>query len=528
MDKKRVALGIVGSRLDAGSGQKRWDRWRPTVALCQQEDLVIDRLELWYQRRFAKLAKSIARDIAAVSPETEVCRREVSLRDPWDFAEVYAELFELVREYPFDPASEDYLAHITPGSHAWQICLFLLTESRHLPARLVQTYPERGDDAVMGSYSIIDLDLSRYDQLAERFAQEHLEGADFLKAGIQTKDASFNRLMERIEQVALASDGPILLTGATGVGKTQLARRIYELRRQRHRIDGAFVEVNCATLRGDQAMSALFGHVAGAFTGAAKDRAGFLRAADGGLLFLDEVGELGLDEQTMLLRALEERAFVPLGSDQPVTSAFQLIAGTNRDLRSDVRAGRFREDLLARIDLWAFRLPSLAERREDLEPNLEWELERIARDSGRRVSFNHEARESFLSFAAAPDTPWRANFRDFGAAMTRMATLSPAGRITREVVDEELGRLRDGWRSSSSTDEADSALEALLGDRATELDRFDRVQLAEVLRVCRVSPSLSAAGRTLFQVSRTKKRSSNDADRLTKYLARFGLRWQDL
>lgn len=149
----------------------------------------------------------------------------------------------------------------------------------------------------------------------------------------------------------------LLLTGPTGAGKSRLARRIFDLKKLRHAVAGNFVEVNCATLRGDGAMSTLFGHVKGAFTGAITERQGLLRSADGGVLFLDEIGELGLDEQAMLLRAVEDKAFLPLGSDREVQSAFQLIAGTNRDLLVSVRNGRFREDLLARINLWTFRLP---------------------------------------------------------------------------------------------------------------------------------------------------------------------------
>jgi len=98
--------------------------------------------------------------------------------------------------------------------------------------------------------------------------------------------------------------------------------------------------VNCATLRGDQALSTLFGHKKGAFTGAIQDRHGLLREADKGMLFLDEVGELGSDEQAMLLRAIEEKLFFPMGSDKEVSSDFQLICGTNRDLQRDAREGR--------------------------------------------------------------------------------------------------------------------------------------------------------------------------------------------
>src|SRR6185436_16428219 len=142
----------------------------------------------------------------------------------------------------------------------------------------------------------------------------------------------FNRLIENIERVAIRSKEPILLMGPTGAGKSRLARRVFELKKTRHQLAGNFVEVNCATIRGDAAMSALFGHVKGSFTGAIQDRKGLLVAADGGMLFLDEIGELGLDEQAMLLRAVEEKRFLPVGSDREVRSDFQLLAGTNRDL----------------------------------------------------------------------------------------------------------------------------------------------------------------------------------------------------
>src|SRR5260370_35375089 len=112
--------------------------------------------------------------------------------------------------------------------------------------------------------------------------------------------------------------------GPTGAGKSLLAKRIYELKKNRRAVEGAFVEVNCATVRGDAAMSALFGHVKGAFTGAQKDRLGLLRVADKEVLFLAEVGELGLDEQAMLLRALEEKTLLPIGADHGCHCKFTL------------------------------------------------------------------------------------------------------------------------------------------------------------------------------------------------------------
>jgi transcriptional regulatory protein RtcR len=530
--KRRVVIGFLGSTLDQGKSPDRWQRWRPTISLVQQQDLVVDRLELIHARMHTALAERIERDVAQVSPETHVRRHLMDLKDAWDFEEVYSALHAFARDYKFDPDREDYLIHITTGTHVAQICWFLLAEARVIPGQLLQITPPRGhrepDTFARGSYGIIDLDLSRYDKIATRFRAEQVEAASFLKSGIPTRNAAFNRMIDRIEQVAIRAKSPMLLTGPTGAGKSQLARRIYELKHQRHQIAGPFVEVNCATLRGDAAMSTLFGHVKGAFTGAVSDRAGLLRSANGGMLFLDEIGELGIDEQAMMLRAIEDKRFMPVGSDKEIASDFQLIAGTNRDLAANVETGKFREDLLARLALWTFALPGLKSRSEDIEPNLEFELTRHANTDGSHVTFNKEARERYLTFATSPESAWSANFRDLSASITRMATLAPSGRITTALVDEEIGRLNLSWRKSRPDGDG-KLLEKLLGTAQLEfIDVFDRAQLATVIRVCRQSRTLSAAGRILFAASRTAKTTSNDADRLKKYLARFGLSWDQL
>ncbi len=524
---RTVVIGFLGTTLDRG-GQNRWDPWRPSVDLCRHEDLVVGRFELLSQVRSRGLANEVTADILSVSPETEVRTHDLEFRDPWDFEEVYGALLDFARAYPFKPDEESHLVHMTTGTHVAQICLFLLAESREIPGRLIQTSPPpRRRGVEPGTYAIIDLDLSKYDRLASRFQARHREELSYLKSGIDTRNAGFNRLIERIEQVAIASQSPLLLMGPTGAGKAQLARRIYELRKARRQVEGAFVEVNCATLRGDAAMSALFGHVKGAFTGALQPRPGLLRTADKGILFLEEIAELGSDEQAMLLHALEEKRFLPMGTDREVHSDFQLIAGTNRDLGEAVRAGRFRDDLFSRINLWTFRLPGLQERVEDLEPNLEYELDQWAVQQGRRITFNKEAREAFLRFATSPDALWTANFRDFNAAIVRMATLAAGGRITTEIVRDEIARLKALWEPASAGTTDDALSRFVDAAKLAELDHFDRVQLAEVLRVCARSRSLSDAGRALFSVSRHRRSTTNDADRLRKYLARFGLAWQD-
>lgn len=505
-----------------GRKPDRWNSWRPSVAICRQPDLVVHRLELLHSSREGTLANLLKTDIESVSPETEVRLHVIDFGDPWDFEQVYEALYAFARTYPFDTETEDYLIHITTGTHVAQICLFLLTESRHFPARLLQSSPDQGWNSP-GRVKLIDLDLSKYDRIASRFRDEQREATSFLKQGIETRSRQFNAMIDRIEQVAIATGDPFLLMGPTGAGKSKLARRIFDLKKARHAVRGEFVDVNCATLRGDGAMSTLFGHVKGSFTGALKDRAGLLRAADKGVLFLDEIGELGLDEQAMLLRALEEKTFLPLGSDTTVKSDFQLIAGTNRDLYQAVRDRRFREDLLARINLWTFCLPGLKERVEDIEPNLQFELDQYAQRTGQRVTFSKEARQHFLEFALSPGAEWKANFRDLNAAVARMATLAHGGRISVDLVKEEIKRLEANWRGPSGKE---SVLNALLtAEQVEELDPFDRIQLEYVIEVCRRSRSLSEAGRTLFQASRAKKSSSNDADRLRKYLSKFALDW---
>lgn len=534
--KKRVAFSILGTTLDVGKWDKRWSRWRPNVALCQQQGLFIDRVELLHDNHSETLAKRIIGDIGTVSPATEVNCNIVSYTNAWDFSEVYTKLRDFARNYPFDPDAEDYLVNITTGTHVAQICWFLLTEARIIPARLLQLSPPRYKDAdldakidVAGTHSIIDLDLSRYDEIAKRFASEREDAATFLKSGIVTRNQAFNRMIDQIERVVIRSTAPVLLTGPTGAGKSQLARRIYDLKKAQHKVTGPFVEVNCATLRGDQAMSTLFGHAKGAFTGAIGERAGLLKSADKGVLFLDEIGDLGLDEQAMCLRAIEEKRFLPVGSDKETSAEFQLIAGTNRDLGDDVQAGRFREDLYARLNLWTFQLPALRERPEDIEPNVDFELKRYLEREGQNVTFNREARQYYLDFATGSQGQWHANFRDLSASITRMATLAPQGRITADEVKDEIARLSRLWRSKAGEEPDHGIIQTVMGiEAAGKLDLFDKVQLSAVLKTCGESQSASAAGRVLFAQSRQEKKSANDADRLIKYLARFGLSFDEV
>src|SRR5262249_15433471 len=153
-----------------------------------------------------------------------------------------------------------------------------------------------------------------------------------------------------------------------------------------------------------------------------------------------------------------------------------------------------------------------------------FEIDQFAEKTGHRVTFSKEARQEFLRFALSPMAQWPGNFRDLNAAVARMATLALGARISVEIVREEVARLQRAW-----SDPQDFAADPLTGlfsdDGLAKIDYFDRLQLARVVDICRRSPSLSEAGRTLFNASRSLKTTANDADRLRKYLNRFGLDW---
>ena len=171
--KKNVAIGFLGINLDNGKGAGRWERWRPTVDLCRQDDFIIHRFELLADPKYMAIAEQVKADIALVSPDTTLVINEMEIHNPWDLEEVYEALFDFTDLYRFNTQEEDYLLHITTGTHVAQICLFLLNEARYLPGKILQLSPPRKKDKTgPGKVSVIDLDLSKYDRLADRFEAE--------------------------------------------------------------------------------------------------------------------------------------------------------------------------------------------------------------------------------------------------------------------------------------------------------------------------------------------------------------------
>ncbi len=523
-----IIVSILGQRLDnVGFGKKRWFRWRPTFSLLQHHDFQVDGIVLLHQKDEGKLLNLTMRDIEQTCLNIKITTHQLNYDDPWDFEQVYGQLHDFAKSHTFNTEENNYYFHITTGTHVAQICIYLLNEANYFPGKLIQGSPNKASPA--GTFRTINLDLSRYDQIATRFHKESQESISHLKSGIKTRNKRYNQLISEIENVAVRSTAPMLITGPTGVGKSHLAKKIYELKQLRTQLKGKLVEVNCATLRGDNAMSTLFGHVKGAYTGAVGDRAGLLVEANQGLLFLDEIGELGQDEQAMLLRAIEDKVFTPYGSDKEMSSDFQLIAGTNQNLYKRIEQGKFRDDLLARINLWSYQLPSLKDRYEDIEPNIEYELRRYAQDNNQKISFNSTAKSKYLAFSLSSFATWKANFRDLNSSITRMATLASGGRITEDIVDNEIYRLQLDWSGNQNNKGDSLSLEKNLSKEAYEaLDSFDRPQLAHVIQICKQSNSMADAGRKLFDKSRLQKSASNDSQRLKVYLKKYGLEFKEI
>ncbi len=221
--------------------------------------------------------------------------------------------------------------------------------------------------------------------------------------GLVTRSPALRQVFTIIANVA-ETEATVLVRGESGTGKELVARAIHELS---HRKNAPFLAVNCAALTATLLESELFGHVRGAFTGAVRDHAGLFKRADGGTVFLDEVAELPVDLQAKLLRVLQERSFIPVGGDRAVSVDVRIVAATHRSLRGEVKAGRFREDLMYRLRVVPIFLPALRERREDVALLLRELIERHNAQGPRRIE--HIAPEAMRVLL---DHPWPGNVRE--------------------------------------------------------------------------------------------------------------------
>ena len=333
------------------------------------------------------------------------------------------------------------------------------------------------------------LELSRA-RAENRRLHEALGHADPLVGG----SAAMDELRALIARIA-PTDARVLITGESGTGKELVASAIH---RQSLRADRPFVTVNSAAIPRDLVESEMFGHEKGAFTGAADRRLGRFELADGGTLFLDEVGDLGLEAQAKLLRVLETGVIERLGGDKPISVKVRVIAATNKDLARATREGKFREDLLFRLDVLPVHIPPLRERVDDVPPLVRHFLARQAGRLGRTLAVDAGALQLLVAYA------WPGNVRELANLVERLTILAAADTITATDVTRVLPLDGAGPRPIDAATGPEAPL-------AETLDRYERQLIAG---------ALSAAKGNVADAAR---RLSTDRANLYRRMRRLGL-----
>ncbi len=225
---------------------------------------------------------------------------------------------------------------------------------------------------------------------------------------------AINHIKEIIEKVA-ATDARVLITGPNGTGKELVAHWLHE---KSDRVKASMIEVNCAAIPSELIESELFGHVKGSFTGANKDRAGKFEAANGGTIFLDEIGDMSLSAQAKVLRALQENKIQRVGSDKDIKVNVRIVAATNKDLKKEIAEGRFREDLYHRLAVILIKVPALNDRREDIPLLINFFSEKIATEQGMsKKDFSAEAINLLQEY------DWTGNIRELRNVVERLIIL---------------------------------------------------------------------------------------------------------
>jgi two-component system response regulator HydG len=281
------------------------------------------------------------------------------------------------------------------------------------------------------------------------------------------------KLAEYIKLVS-PTDISVLIIGESGTGKEVIAQKIHQ---NSQRNKKAFIAVDCGTIPKDLAASEFFGHVKGSFTGALNDKMGYFEAANGGTIFLDEIGNLSYENQVQLLRALQERKIKPVGSNKEISVDIRIITATNEDLREAVKNGDFREDLYHRINEFSIASPSLKERKEDLMIFAEFFLEKSNKQLNRDViGFSEDVMHIFQNYT------WPGNLRELQNVVKRSTLLTQGDFIERSVLPSELflvNREKEEIGFSLSQNEKEAIIQAL------EQTQNNKSEAAKLLKVTR-------------------------------------------
>lgn len=364
----------------------------------------------------------------------------IKLSSPTDFGEIYQAAVHVITKVlqKFGPDQTNLTFHLSPGTPAMAAVFVLLSKTR-FPAELIQTSKQKGLERAsvpfeIGREYIPDL-LRRPDEEIERLSAGLSPEAPEFERIIRSKNSSLNRVIALARRAA-PHRVPVLIEGETGTGKELMAKAIHNASPLR---DKGFLTVNCGAIPKNSIESELFGHVKGAFTDAREPRKGHFIEANGGTIFLDEVGELPLEAQTKLLRVVEYGEVMPMGSSKTTKVNVRIVAATNRQLVNEVAAGRFRDDLYYRLAILVLTIPPLRERNEDLDLLTDGLIEQLYEDSSiqlglERKTLSPEGKSILLS------QTWPGNVRELRNTLLRAIIWSPTKTITAEDVRSALAQ----------------------------------------------------------------------------------------
>ncbi len=360
---------------------------------------------------------------------------EIILTSPIDYGDIYGKVVAELQQCRLPRDDVNLTFHLSPGTPAMAAIWIILAKTR-FPASLIQTSQQKGLEPVNFIFDLandfLPEFLRRGDERAERLASGPLQLTPGFEKILHASDTMV-RQIERARRVA-AYDVPTLILGETGTGKELFAEAIHKTSR---RADRSFLAINCGAIPRELVNSELFGHRKGAFTGADSNRKGHFREAEGGTLFLDEVGDLPLDAQAKLLRAIQQKQITPVGESTPIKVDIRILAATHRDLMADVAAGRFREDLFHRLAVGILHLPPLRDRAGDIDFLTDHFLGDFNADTRDRP----EGQEKVLSLEARGSLnqhTWPGNVRELYHTLLRATIWSVGTTLTAEDIRSAL------------------------------------------------------------------------------------------
>ena len=358
------------------------------------------------------------------------------LTSPMDFGEIHQAVVEVLEKIlKTGNGNIELTLHLSPGTPAMAAVWIILAKTR-FPAELIESSQQHGVRTASVPFDISaeflpDLLKGPDKRLQAQTASLPPEGPEFVD--IIFRSRVMGRVIHKAQKVAVRSV-PVLIEGESGTGKELLARAIH---RASPRRDMPFVPVNCGAIPSELVESELFGHAKGAFTGADKAKKGYFEAANGGSLFLDEVGELPMPAQVKLLRTLQEGEITPLGTTKPKAIDVRILAATNRNLLEETASGAFRSDLFYRLAVAVIRLPALRERPGDLSLLIDKLAQQVNEESKEELGYQHKkitvsAKNLLLQH------PWPGNVRELLNTLRRAAIWADGDALRSEDVREAL------------------------------------------------------------------------------------------